>query len=500
MSSPPPGSLPPGALRRKAISGFGWQGSARLLSQGASWAATLVAIRFMTPEAFGAFGLTMAWMAYAQSLGELGLRAGLVSRRVSSAPILRGASVLALAASLAVVAFTFLAAPSVARWVRDPMVEEVLRVCVLALPIFALGTVPLARLEQRLEFKAIAALEVEAALVAAGVTLVLALGGAGVWAVVGGWVVQHVVRTADAWRRARLSPFGWAELRGLAGSLRFGLWVMVDRLLVGVPNTLDAAFVGRLAGPASLGLYTMAQAVTSSPIRRAMPIVQSIAFPVFSTLREEPGRLGRYIVRVSQGVGLLALPALVGVALVARDLVDVFLADPWLKGVGVLRALALIAVFRLLSAVLIPAVHSTGRPDLNVRLNVAAAVFFPLGFWLAGRAFGPVAGVVGTLAVGYTAILFFRLWILSRLCSLSLRSYGAAFTPVLASTGLMVASVLIGQTVLRNSTPELRLAVSLLVGVAAYATTLCWGFPKPRSELRGYLSELSGQAQVEVDG
>lgn len=365
------------ALSRAGATGVLWQASSYLLSKLTVLATTLVLARLLTPEDFGLVALALVFVSYAEVLADAGVGQALIF--LSPAKERAGtAVVLALSTGAVFVLLAQLCAPAVAA-VFGTEVVPLFRVLSLALLFTAAGQVPDALIRRDLRFAVRLRIELARALVQGAVSLVLALIGVGAWAIVFGYVFGSAAWALAAWPAAGLRlplRFARAEVRPL---LRFGAPATGQALLLALVYDLDYLVVGAALGAGALGLYTVAFRLPQALIVSAFWALSSVTFPVFARIRGDAVRTRRaYLIWVKTQV-LFGLPAGAVLAVVAPLVVEVLLGPAWSQAAAPLRALALYAGLRALSAGGFDLFKGLGHPGLglglaSLRLLTAAPV------------------------------------------------------------------------------------------------------------------------------
>jgi PST family polysaccharide transporter len=259
--------------------------------------------------------------------------------------------------------------------------------------------------------------------------------------------------------RPRFALSAWRELLG------FSQWMLFNNaILVGIVR-IPHFVVGKLQGPQALGLYVIGSEIGELPISELAAPVNRAALPGYARLVDDRERLKATFLDVGSAVLLLALPAAIGLAVVAEPLVRVVLGEKWLDAVPIVQVLAAAGVLIAAVANNGSACVALGEPLLAawfsfvrlVVLAVAIGVLVPKNGVL-GAAWAELLGSAACLAVSY--VLAFRL------LKLRWREYAAQ------NWRLVVASLAMGLVVrtLIDSIGSSDMAVTqLLLGVLAGA-------------------------------
>jgi PST family polysaccharide transporter len=455
---------PEGAgLARAAVGGVAWQGLSYIGGKLLVLATTVVLARLLTPGDFGVVGLALVFIAYAEVVTDLGVAQALIylpeDRESNDA-----AFAVALLFSLMLVGTAMLAAPVVAGFFHRPDVTPLFRVMSLSLLVGGVGQVPDALLRKRLLFRRRLMAEIGRSATQGIVSIVLAVAGAGPWAIAFGYLAGGVVWAATVWALVSYRPNSsfWRIRRAAARPLvTYGIAAAGNALLLSLVFDIDYLIVGRKLGASSLGYYTLGFRIPEMIIINVFYVLSAVMFPLFSRAREDLPRLRRGYLATIRLQSVYGVAAGVGLAAVAPMLVDVAFGPKWAPSVLPLQALALYAAFRSLGIGAVDVYKAIGRPGLAVTLSfVRLAVLAPV--LLFAVRFG-INGVSWAQALVAFVIAVLMQVVASRVLGLSVKALGIALVPALVAG----AGAGIGAGAVRLWMPgpnSLRLAVAVVAG------------------------------------
>ncbi|HEX2206249.1 MAG TPA: lipopolysaccharide biosynthesis protein [Longimicrobium sp.] len=426
--------------------------------------------RLLAPAAFGLAGLAMVLIAFAQMVSELGLGLAVVQRRPLTERHLRTAFTASVVLGMAVAAALWLLAPPAARLLRTPELPPLLRALTLMFVFGALGATARATLQRALDFRRLFAVDVASyGLGYAAVAVPLALGGYGAWSLVWGSVVQAALGAALALRFAAnpLRPLlARTELRELCG---YGVAATLNQLVNGTARNADTLLVGRLLGPASLGLYTRAFSLMTLPLYAVGDVMWHVLLPAMAEVRDDRARLGRAWLAAVQASALAAAPLMAGLAAAAPQVAAGVYGPAWTGMAAPLQVLCIAGVFRAIYHVSGALTHATGQVVAELWRQCAFAALV-VAATLAGARWG-VTGV----AAGVTLSIFFMYLAMARLSlritGLRWRDFFAAQAPGAALGALVGAAAWTVAAVLepRGTGPLAIFAAQTAAGIAAVA-------------------------------
>lgn len=287
MSHRPDGSdFPAATVRSAARRGLAWLISGTLLSRVVGLVSHVVLGAVLLKSDFGLFAVASAITLIVRSLQDAGLRAMIVQLEEADFEHTRH-DVFWLATTMNVTAATVLAvlAPSVASLYGAPALTALLRVMALWVLVNSPWSYFSAVLSRDLRFGQVAFLNVVWAMVQYGLSIVLALLGAGamsfviplpVAAIAGGVAGSRLIR--DRPWRVRPRPAGWPPL------LRQMRWLILGNAAVALFTHGDYIGIGLFASAAALGIYFFAYQVPAQLGVLVSTSLHAVLFPTLARL------------------------------------------------------------------------------------------------------------------------------------------------------------------------------------------------------------------------
>lgn len=461
----------PSGLRGSAASGMLWQGGSYLFGKLTVLVTTLFLARLLVPEEFGLVALAVVFIAYADSIADLGVAQALVYLP-RSARVARAGLISAVVCGLVLAGGAFLGAGPIAALFGEPDVAPLVRLLSLSLLAGAVASVPEALMRRDLQFRRLSAAAVVRSVIVGGVSVVLAVLGYGAAALVWGMVAGTVVYAGVTWALVPDRPDArvWRTDRTSVRSvLGFGLPAAGGMLLAKLIFDVDYLIVGRELGAEALGFYTMAFRLPELLIINVFFVVSSVTFPLYSRARGDAEKLRRgYLtsVRIQSAYGVCAG---LGIAAVAPVLVPVVLGGNWGPAVPVLVPLAVYAALRSLGAGANDVYKALGRPGLSVTISLLRLSILVPALFVATR--WGIAGVAWTQAAAAAAFVVLMQGVALRVLGLRWSLLLRALAPGL-SAGFATGAAALLVVGLLPGPDALVLAVAVLAGAVAGAATL----------------------------
>jgi O-antigen/teichoic acid export membrane protein len=458
-------------LSQRTISAGQWRMAAWAIQAVLQLAVGVILARLLPPAEFGLAGLAMVVIAFATLVSEMGMGIAVVQRRPLTDRHVRAAFTASLSMGIAAAGVIYLLAPLAAPLLRAPELPPLLRAMTLVFVFGALGATARATLQRALDSRRLFAVDVASyGLGYAAVAVPMALSGYGAWSLVIGSIVQSALGAGLALGLARhpvMPLLARPELRELCG---YGAAATLNQAVNGIARNADNLLVGRLLGPAALGVYARAFNLMTLPLAAVGDVMWHVLLPAMSEVRDDRARLGRAYLAAVQASALAAAPLMAGLAAAAPQIAAGVYGPQWTGMAAPLQVLCAAGAFRAVYHVSGALTHASGRVMSELWRQAVYAALVVAGAIVGSRwgVVGVAAGVVVSIALMY--LMMARLSL--RIAGLRWRDFFGAQLPgaalgALVGVSAWTAAALLGP---RGVGPLAIFAVQTLAGIAALLT------------------------------
>lgn len=379
-------------LQSKAIKSVFWVGSIKFLSQAISWIVTLLLIRILSPEDYGLMGIALAYRGFVAIFFDLCVGEAILQKKEIDDVDTSTAFWISSFVTVMLYTLTWFFAVSWANFFEEDALVTILRVTGLTLFFMSLKEIPNQLLAKNFEFKKRSQCELIAAVLSLIASLVLALNGYGVWALVLGELVRYVVLSVLIVYFARWLPrfvFSFSRAKQL---LKYGFPVTGHYVLDFVSKRSDALIIGKILGQTTLGYYSVALSISRIPVSKGVQIIQQVMFPLFSALQSDTKEFQRYFYQVIYVVSVVFFPVFFGMFAIAEEFVVVVLSEKWLPSLFAFKVFTALGLLLSYSGIFVVILKSRANTTALFKYSVYSAILFPTGFFLSSH-FG-LEGVV----------------------------------------------------------------------------------------------------------
>ena len=393
-------------LRRAIV----WASAGQYLVIAINFACLLVLARLLTPAEYGVSLLGGAILAIAEAIRELAGGAYLVRERELTLEKVRSTTTLSALVTVVVAAILTLAAGPLAHFFVLPALTDYLGIAVLGYLLGPFIHPQMALFSREMAFNRLAVINLLLALVAAGVSILLAFLGfsalsfawAGVASALAGAILCLVVGRDLSIYRPSLSHW--------RGVVSFGAYSSATAVLGRISEALPVFIFGRFLSAEAVAIGQRTAVLSLFPERVVLAAVGPVALPEFSRqAREGKDLTAAYLAALSH-VSVVQWPAMILLAALAEPIVLLVLGGQWLDVVPLLRilspALMLTVPIGLQYAILVAvgAVHRLPRLLVLQMLVMAAALLISAPYGLHAAAWSmylamPIGAGLSLMAV-----------------------------------------------------------------------------------------------------
>ncbi|MEZ5062958.1 MAG: lipopolysaccharide biosynthesis protein [Solirubrobacterales bacterium] len=365
----------------------------------------IVLARILSPEDYGVYAVALVVLNVLLSVNELGVSLAIVRRPGDVSAIAPTVGTLSLATSLLMWAIIFAVAPAIAGALGIADAAGVIRVLALAIVVDALTAVPAALMTRDFMQKERLIVDTAGFVATSAISLALAAGGAGPWALVWGALLGNVVNAAFILRYAP-QRFGFGFRPAVARELLgFGLPLAGASLLIIALLEIDYVVIGAELGAVSLGLYLLAFNLSTWPVNMFSAPARRISLPLFARLHNGETSASEAFVPVCCALLLVTLPACILLAVFAEPLVDIVYGEQWLDSAQVLPWLMVLAFTRVLGELVYDFLVALGMSRTNLALQAVWLVALVVALPIAVRVDGIVGVGIAHAGVAITIVL-----------------------------------------------------------------------------------------------
>jgi len=237
-----------------------------------------------------------------------------------------------------------------------------------------------------------------------------------------------------------------------------------------------------------VGYYSMGFHLATMPLDKIGALFNRVAFPAISRAKDQTPFARSLFTNMHKYLLVIAYPVLIGMAMLAEELVVLLLTDKWLPVVPVIQALCVLNLLRV-SGMLMPFVVSgLGYAEKTFNYALLSSIVLPIAF-VVGVQFG-LEGVLVGWFVAYPIFYIFLLLILLAKLEMSVRAFLETFRSSVSCTIIMAIIIYISKPYIDAGNEMLDLALLVMLGMSAYFVSYFILFKSELLKLRNKIKEI----------
>ena len=362
--------------------------------------------RLLSPADYGTIGALTLFSAAAGLFADSGFVLAIVNKKQVDDDDYNAVFWFNLATGTFFYCLLFALAPLIAQFYRQPEMTALSRFLFLSFFLGCISGAPTAYLFRNLMVKERSTIMIVAIIVSGSVGVLCAYNGWGYWGLAVQTVLYSGVNSLLIWLRCPWRPslrINFAPIREMFG---FGSRQLMTSLFTHINNNVFALLLGRFYGMKLTGYFTQGNKWTTMGYSTLSGMTNSVGQPVLREASADPERLQRVFRKMLRFIAFLSFPAMLGLALVAKEVIVLTISDKWLPCVPVMQILCLWGAFMPITTLYGNLFNSLGRPRIYMWCTIALGLV-QLACIVASYPFG-----LDTMLVVYTSvnILWLFVW------------------------------------------------------------------------------------------
>ncbi len=478
-------------LKQKTAKGLLWGGIGSGGMQLLNLAFGIILSRILSPDDYGVVGALAIFSAIAGIFTESGFTLAIVNRK--NVTLTDYSSVFWFNAAVGAafyVALFFLAEP-IARFYHTPAMVPLARFLFLGFFIGALGSTPSAYLFRNLKIKQRSKILLASVAISGVGGIACAMAGLGYWGIAAQTVIYSTSLTVMLWLSVDWRPEMSFSFKAIRDMIPFSAKQMAVAIFTHFNNNFFSVLLGRFYGMTQTGFYTQGNKWTTMGYSTLSGMINSVGQPVMRHTVDDPQRLHRVFRKMLRFSAFVSFPAMLGLALVARELIVISVTAKWLMAVPIMQILCIGGAFMPITTLYGNLFNSIGRPAIYMWNTIAIGIT-QIALMLVTYRFG-----LDTMLIAYVTVNIAWLFVwhhyARRETGLSLRHVLADLLPYLAVAALVMAVTWLATSQITDIVISLILKIVLAAGL--YCLIMCLGRSTVFRETVDYLLHRSPIAE-----
>ncbi len=356
--------------QKSIVSGLFWKVLENGGSQGVQFVVSIILARLLSPKEYGILALIMIFITIANVLVQSGFGTALIQKKNTDERDFSSVFFLSLFTSAMVYVVIFFLAPLLASFYRMEILTDVLRVMGIVVFPGAVISIQNAMIARSMAFRKLFVSTLIAAVISGGISILMALRGFGVWALVYQQIFYYFSLMFMLFLTVRWVPKKILDFERLKSLFGFGWKLLLASLMDTIFTNIQGLTMGKIYSDDTLGNYNRGEQFPKLLVTNIGAAIQSVMLPVMSGFQDDKKKVKELLRNSITMSSFLVLPMMAGLFGIADNLVFVLLGEKWSGSVIFLRLMCIAYSFWPIHIANLQALNAIGRSDVFLKLEI----------------------------------------------------------------------------------------------------------------------------------
>lgn len=360
-------------LKHAVAKGFLWGGMSNAICQVLSLVFGIFLARILSPADYGPIGMLAIFSAIAGSLQDSGFVVAIANRKTVGHDDYNAVFWFSIIISFLMYGILYASAPLLADFFNEPILIPLSRYSFLGFVVSGFGIAPSAYLFRELKVKESSIASICSVIATGVVGIIMALKGYSYWGIATQTIAYVLVRTLVRWYYTPWRPTIKVNFAPLKYLFAFSYRLLITSVFQRFNWNIFSFILGKFY-KADVGNYTKAAEWFNMGGEVVNGMVNAVSQPVLAKVVDDNERQLRVFRKMLRFTAFVAFPFMLGMSLVAKELIVVVITSKWLESAKMLQILAVWGAFMPIQSMLTHLLVSRGRTRIFMWCTIVQGV------------------------------------------------------------------------------------------------------------------------------
>lgn len=363
------------SLKAKTAKGLFWGGVGNGLQQLFNLSFGIFLARILDASDYGMVGMLAIFSAISSVIQEGGFGAALINKKEISQQDCNAVFWFSLSIGSCIYLLLFFCAPLIADFYEVPELVSLSRFMFLGFLIGCTGTVHGAIFTKRLMIKEKIYINLIALFCSGCIGVTMAYHQMAYWAIAMQQVSYMALMASMLWYKSPWRPTFQFSIAPLKEMLPFSVKIAFTNIFNQINQNILTVLMGKYYSTQQVGYYTQGNKWMMMGSSFVTSMVTNVAHPVLAQVSSETERQKNVFRKMLRFISFISFPVMLGLALIAPELITITITDKWLPSVSILQLLciwgAIIPINNLYSNMIV----SRGQSQIYMWNTIILGIF-----------------------------------------------------------------------------------------------------------------------------
>lgn len=352
------------------FSGLFWKLVERGGVQGIQFVIQLVLARLLSPEDFGVMAIVLIFINITSGTIQYGVSTALIQKKNVDSIEYSSMLIINLAIAVLIIFVLYIVAPILSDLYGYQFITPLLRALSLVVVPGSIYSILLSKTARELDFRKVFISSTIAGLISGLMSIIMAVNGYGVWALVIFQLSNQIISTIVLWLLISWKPSIQFSFIAVKELYSFGWKILLSSVIDISYREIRALIIGRKYSVSMLGYYNRGQQFPQLIIGNINASIQAVLLPALAHQQDHSVRMKAMMRRSITISSFLVFPLMVGLAIIAEPLIVVLLTEKWLPAVPFLQIFCASFALWPIHTANLQAINAMGRSDIYLKLEI----------------------------------------------------------------------------------------------------------------------------------
>lgn len=394
-------------LKEKTAKGLFWGGVSSGMLQFFNVLFGIFLSRLLDAEDYGVIGKLAIFSAVLSTIQESGFTIALINKKNITQDDCNAVFWFNVTIGAGFYLLLYYLAPLIGEYYQSEEIISLSRFLFVSLFIGGFGIVHNAILSKKLQIKEQSVINVVSLLISGSVGVLLAYCDFSYWGLAIQSVLYIAIGTLLRWHYSQWRPtfsFKWYPIKEM---LPFSYKLILTNILSQASGNIFSVILGRYYLTKDVGYYTQALKWTGMGASFVEGMVASISQPVLVQSIEDKERQKKIFRKILRFTAFLTFPLIMGLMLVANELIEITVTSKWLPCVPILRVICCWSLIQGILKLYQYTLITHGRSNIILSINLFVAITqLAVAFFL--YQYGIIVMMIGYVSVFWISGFFWH--------------------------------------------------------------------------------------------
>ncbi len=371
-------------IKKQVFSGVKWTTISTIFVAVANLIKISVLTRFLNESDFGLMAIVSIVIGFGDMFMDLGLTSAILYKQEIKKNEYSSLYWFNLVFSILVFLVIWIFTPFISSFYNEPELNQLIPLTGVNVIASGLGRQFKTIDQKKMRFQSISIIEILAALASLVLSIILAILGFGIYALVYSVILQlSVSNIIFLLKGTKLEGLlFYFDFRDVKPFLKIGIYRVGGQIVNYFSRDLDILIIGKLFGTEILGGYSLAKQLVRRPLSIVDYVVSRVSNSILPKFQDNKEKLGAHISEILTKLSLVNALVYGLIAIAASSLVHILYGKEYYNIVTIVQIFAPIVFLRSMAGQVGVLVIAKGRTDLEFYWNILTFFVYPLAIYL----------------------------------------------------------------------------------------------------------------------